>query len=70
MASSGSLRFAVISLIVLVISATTTFARDFTELSPAPAPAPLQAGSAVPVTLSTAIVAASMLISVAGFMLH
>ncbi|KAJ0623671.1 hypothetical protein HanRHA438_Chr01g0032491 [Helianthus annuus] len=68
MASFGALKVAIVALFVLAISSTTVVAREYVEFSPAPAP--MEAGSAVSMTLSMVFVAASILISVAGIMFH
>lgn len=70
MASGGALRTAIVGLFILVISATAAAARDYAEFSLAPAPAPMEAGSAVPMTLSMVVVSASLLISLAGVIFH
>ncbi|KAL7617323.1 hypothetical protein Lser_V15G02535 [Lactuca serriola] len=70
MASGGALRTAIVALFILVISATAAAARDYAEFSLAPAPAPMEAGSAVPMTLSMVVVSASLLISLAGVIFH
>ncbi|KAK1426298.1 hypothetical protein QVD17_14969 [Tagetes erecta] len=57
-----------ITLFILVVSSTAVFGREYNEFSLAPAPAPMEAGSAVSTSLSTVFVSASLLISLAGIL--
>ncbi|MFS7989306.1 hypothetical protein Hanom_Chr11g01045191 [Helianthus anomalus] len=65
MAAGGAIKSA-IALVVLMISITAVLGREYAEFSLAPAPAPMEAGSAVPASLSMAFVSASLLISLVG----
>ena len=57
-------RSAIIALFVLVVSFSAAFGREYSEFSPAPAPAPMDTGAAGQMMVSRAFVFVSVLVSV------
>ncbi|GJW99874.1 hypothetical protein Tco_0183788 [Tanacetum coccineum] len=70
MASNGVFKSAFIAFFILLISATLVFGRDI-DYSAAPAPAPMDTGSASPTTISMLFVSAAfLLLSLNGVIFH
>ncbi|PWA41514.1 hypothetical protein CTI12_AA553230 [Artemisia annua] len=70
MASNGVFRSAFIAFFILLISATAVFGRDI-EYSMAPAPAPMDTGSASSTAISMVFVSAAfLLLSMTGVIFH